>query len=372
MVVKRVLHLSRDDKFTDIGIRSFEKVLPNCNDLYIYTQKPLKYIKSKNTIINNKKEISLKILKTQFDCVVIHALDECWFKLIKEMPVNIPVIWIGWGYDYYDLLEFEGMLPKTKEIYEVLNKKEYFKSIFDGWKKIRKNKIKKDIIERINYFCPVLPDEYEIIKSSRNWSKFPQYIKFNYGSLEVDYLKGFMDGEIEGNNILVGNSAAPTNNHYEVFSLLSGIDFLSGKVMVPLSYGNDKYKKNIIGHGRYLFKENFEPLDVFMSINDYIKIIKSCKLVLMGHIRQQALGNIIIMIYLGAKVFLNPENPIYSYLKSQGIVVFNIYDFDQNELNGRLSDDEVALNRLILSKYWSEMENVNRVKLLVKTVFGNF
>lgn len=50
-----------------------------------------------------------------------------------------------------------------------------------------------------------------------------------------------------------------------------------------------------------------------------MRIIEGCSIVVMNHIRQQALGNIVIALCSGARVFLNPKSPINRAMKRMGI-----------------------------------------------------
>jgi hypothetical protein len=58
-----------------------------------------------------------------------------------------------------------------------------------------------------------------------------------------------------------------------------------------------------------------------MPLTDYLDLVSSCSYQVMNHIRQQGVGNILIMLYLGAMVFLLQENPCLSYFKEHGFVV---------------------------------------------------
>jgi dTDP-N-acetylfucosamine:lipid II N-acetylfucosaminyltransferase len=44
----------------------------------------------------------------------------------------------------------------------------------------------------------------------------------------------------------------------------------------------------------------------------------------MNHLRQQALGNVVIAGLRGARLFLNPDNPMTRWLHGQGVLVDDI------------------------------------------------
>lgn len=361
---EKILHLSPDDKFVDMALVYFEFLKPNLNTLFVYSVNQPTYVKSQATLVN-KKNILREFNKDEYSLIVIHSLLPVWFNFISKIPKDIPVVWVGWGYDYYDFMSNDLLLPKTEK---VTNK---FGLIYSFLRKIKKkylHKKKMKAIHRINYFSPVLSLEYEVIKSKLNFEKFPQYIYFNYGSLEKNFIRGYENKKIDGNNVLIGNSATDTNNHLEVFDLLKELEIQdSVKVICPLSYGNEYYKNFIVTTGEKAFKDNFEPLVNFIDIDTYINKIISCRVVIMNHIRQQAFGNIITMLYLGAKIFLRKENPIYIFLKNQGAIVYTIQDLEDNHslFYGDLSDIDVAKNRDILQLFISESAAIKKTQNII-------
>ena len=139
------------------------------------------------------------------------------------------------------------------------------------------------------------------------------------------------------------------------------------KIICPLSYGNETYKKNIINIGNNMLGERFEPLVEFMNIDDYISKIVSCKVVIMNHVRQQAFGNIITMLYLGAKVFLREENPIYIFLKNQGASVYSIHDLEKNNnlIYEELTDSDILKNQNILRDFISEDATIEKTRKII-------
>jgi len=361
----RVLHLSCDDKFTDIALRGFEKVLPNSNSLLVYSKRDLTFIKSQCEHIKNEDLILKNVLMYTFDLIVIHCLNECWVNLILQLPKDIKIIWLGWGYDYYDLIDIDLYLPLTKNI---VNKKSFLNLIKSKFKKNKKIERKKKAVGRINYFSPVLELEYYQVKKKFSGMEFPEYIDFNYGSLDVDFIKGFEGRRVNGHGILIGNSATYENNHLDIFDLLNRVCVKKYKFIVPLSYGVDKYGE--ILKNRVTDKENVIFLDNYMPLDDYINVIIECDNVIMGHIRQQALGNILSMLYLGAKVFLLERNPIYTYLKENGLYVYSIEELleDPTLIDIKIDITHIIENRKILAILWSEsifVEKINKITQLV-------
>ena len=116
-------------------------------------------------------------------------------------------------------------------------------------------------------------------------------------------------------NIQVGNSATPTNRHIEVLDLLKRFSNENIKVYVPLSYGDEKYKEEVIQYGKELFGDKFVPLIEFMDFEKYSEFLANIDIGIFNNNRQQAMGNICYLAYLGCKVYLAEDMPMWNYYK---------------------------------------------------------
>jgi len=372
---KVVIHLARDEKFIDMAIRSFER--NRCkNELYVYGDHVCKFIRSDiHGRISPFDSIFGRLAKKleHADLVVIHSLNEQWVNVILKLPLNVPILWLGWGGDYYHYIYPSGeylLLNKTKKIPSPkrISVKGVIKFI------LLKLFVHKNIyhaINRIDYFAPVLFNEYCMVKNTLKTNCFPKQVIWNYGNIEDDLLKGNLNESVNNNNILVGNSATATNNHIEAFNLLKKFDLKSRLIICPLSYGDELYLDAVSSKGKDSFNGNFEPLIEFIPVEEYIGKIKSCGFVLMNHVRQQAVGNIVIMLHLGAKVFLREENPVYSFLKEEGAVIYSIQELEENAylLDARLTIDEVMINKGVVYKHWSKSSSDEKTKKMLDEIF---
>ena len=176
-----------------------------------------------------------------------------------------------------------------------------------------------------------------------------KFLKFSYYPLEL--MLSSLNDRVNNNDILIGNSASLSNNHLEVFEKLNSLNLKESNIYCPLSYGDNIYAKEILRKGEFFFKDKFKPLLKFMEVKEYNTILKSCGIVIMNHYRQQAVGNVMTMLYLGAKVYLNKKNTLYHYLKRINVIIFSVED----ELNAEnkdafknLSIDEQNHNRKII------------------------
>ena len=228
--------------------------------------------------------------------------------------------------------------------------------------------LNKDVVRQaasgLNYFGVPYQEEFDYFADRRIIDQKCKYIPFTYYPLEF-ILRGNEKIKTNGNNILVGNSANYTNNHLEVFRILNKLGVEDRKIIVPLSYGDLQYGEYIYSEGLRLLRDNFVPLRTFIPLAEYTRKLQSCGIAIMNHYRQQAIGNILMMLWLGSKVYLSPSNTLYHYIKQIGIKVFSI---DQDLVSDNpdalinLSEGEANHNRIILKQEFSERVVVRRLR----------
>jgi dTDP-N-acetylfucosamine:lipid II N-acetylfucosaminyltransferase len=375
-----ILHLVVDDKFIDMAFNMFERVSPGNNEFMLVTQNDdFKYIKTAPiTKIAPEAFLSDKFIEKlgNYEFIIYHTLDSNKIELLKKVPQNIIILWIGWGIDYYYLTGRKLLLTKTSRLYFQLKLKEALKlGLKLSMRKIKTKMLKlilrnngemARIINRINYFAPVLKEDYDIVAES--FGEFrPKYLDWNYGNLEYDVI-GDDNIKVNGNNILVGNSATYENNHLEAYDLLKKLQLDQKKIISPLSYGagGQLYVNKIIEQGIKIFGDNFLPLTDFLNIDEYNRIVSSCSVVVMNHVRQQAVGNIIGMMVFGAKIFLRKENPVYGFFKNNGAVIYSMEELNNENIQSAMSQENIICNKSVLKKCWGRDILIKKTRNLIE------
>ncbi|WP_243708104.1 TDP-N-acetylfucosamine:lipid II N-acetylfucosaminyltransferase [Luteimonas arsenica] len=296
-------------------------------------------------------------------------------------------MWIGWGFDYYgrEFLEqgtfgptllSQNKLTPSRKSEQRARKRGVIKTFVAALLFGKRSAVSRDLLTRIDYFSPVLDWEYEQIKDNNPWFK-AAYLSWNYGTIEDDYWANRNVQCAQGRNILVGNSAAATNNHAEAFAQLFACSGTQDRrIVVPLSYGgNPAYVDQVLKIGREYFGERFVPLLEFQPKEEYFATLSSCGFVFMNHVRQQGLGNIVALLCMGAKVYLNSMNPLLSWLRTRGILIF---EFDPSASGGKCSAEEflpltvkeVQLNRERLISIWGRDVKRRKTKYVVDVLTG--
>lgn len=377
-----ILHIIPDDKFVPFLQGLFEEASPGESLWRVLTSKPNPTFAAQTDsmeVINFEYFGSEKFKKDlqAANCVVFHSLalsSRLKLLVLTRIPKNMPIVWRGWGFDYYDILQANGLrlvLQETNSLIESPNVtmrvpvKQFPRMVLRAissktiWK-IVDNKF----MARINYFSCCVPDDYVVLKRALPNFK-AQFLSLNYYSTEDIFLRGDSLQDLTGHDILLGNSAIPTNNHIEAMRVLSKLGMHGRRVVVPLSYGDMKYQEKIIQAGEEILGESFIPLTNYLSLPEYNQTVSGCGNLVMNHIRQQAMGNISSALLRGGKVFLRPENPIYKHYTRMGVKLFPFTDdITIADLDTPLDRDNVRRNKEIMMSIWSRAEGIKQAKAI--------
>jgi dTDP-N-acetylfucosamine:lipid II N-acetylfucosaminyltransferase len=369
----KILHLVVDDKFIDSAIREFELVRPGVHEFLILDARPPhRYLRSPSVRPISRAAWCDRVAQADVAAVVMHCLSVEHQPLLRDIPPGPKVIWIGWGYDYYGLASDafpEGLLlPKTTALEARLRGRSpgaapgsmqcselswarpYPKPSADAQAALR----------RVDYFSPVLQDEHGLVRRHQPTLR-AQYLRWNYGTVEDDMSLPGMAAGVDasgrarlGPNLLVGNSATSANNHLELFDCIRRhVDLAGRQLIVPLSYGDAAYRAHIERIGRQLFGDAFVPLVDFLPKDRYIELLTSCGHVMMNHVRQQALGNLVISGLLGARLHLNGRSPLGPWLRRAGI---SVSDVERPQMHPLTHSEAAAQAAVLRSEFGREAQ----------------
>jgi dTDP-N-acetylfucosamine:lipid II N-acetylfucosaminyltransferase len=349
------LHLSNDDKFFDYVIENCELVAPGKHAYFVKKKDDnIRFVKYKNVIsISSAQDFFSRVTDfSAFKIIYIHFLIGFSIDIVLGLPKNIKIVWIFWGADGYQLPRLRKylLLSHTQAILNELKtdtavtkfKRTIRRIVFGDQRKLR------SAVHRIDYCATWVEADYNLV---RHYNPRMKYIYFS--NYNIYQLTGFpsppthLDSE---DVVWVGNSGYPSNNHYEVFVLLSKVGW-QGRVICPLSYGDNQYIEKIIEIGKSFFGDRFKPLTEFMDKESYHGLLISSKFMVMNHTRQQGGGNTLTALWLGIPLFMNSMSTLFQTYKAWGLDVFSLEEF-----NGALQTRRVDVigNRSILLKYLGE------------------
>ena len=344
----RFLHLIPDDKFIDAAHGVFEEVSPGSHDYLCFGRSPLLYLHTfKPVRLELVRALEPRFLSTlsKYSAVFVHFLSDSARLIVASAPAATRFIWFGWGADFYHLIHArdELLLPKTRALLassrltsgkthntwirlarrlQPLMQPAMFFRLFTAQNELRRigrNAPRElTLINRFSAIATPIFEDFEAMCLQNPELRIP-FLDWNY------WVEGFNaynnPTSPSGNDILLGNSATPENNHLDALDILSQCLPAGRRIICPLNYGSQAYGDAIEQHGKALFGDRFVALREYMPSSSYTRVIEGCSVVVMNHIRQQALGNIVIALCSGAHVFLNSKNPINRAMRRMEVEV---------------------------------------------------
>lgn len=320
-----IVHIVNDDKFTRGYILFMIKSMKKWQHKFIVVsdKKKLKLDNYDNLIYLNKwSDINsgkIRQVLMQADKIIITGAF-----LIYEYAVLWPSeLWKKtsihfWGGDFYDLRDANNLKQSIS------------------------NSVKKALFKKADSFIFLIDGEYEKFVEITGIKK-KYFIAPMKGDPDEPKIAALREEKIktEGccTNIIVGNSATSSNGHEEVFKWIYKYNSENIKIFVPLSYGDENYGKKIIEIGKKMYGEKFVPMTEFMKKDDYKRFLCSMDIGIFNNNRQQAMGNISMMLGLGKKVYIRDDTNVWERYKNSGYYIFSV-----TKLDGETFDQFVYLD----------------------------
>ncbi|MCR5247154.1 MAG: TDP-N-acetylfucosamine:lipid II N-acetylfucosaminyltransferase [Paludibacteraceae bacterium] len=326
-----ILHIILDEKFTDDFITYINEQfdINKHHFAILASQEPMRYCESSTKYSNVsvlhksiREMVQLIYMCIKAEKIVLHSL------LIRYIPFVI------------------GFKLFARKLYVALWGGEIYNySVCSRFQ----NYIKHRILSRAKGITCELKEDYEFAKIiyKMNTKYFPCMM----------YLSNIVDDEDsriyetkkinEPPVVMIGNSADPRNNHYEIIDSLVKNKIVANYI-IPLSYGDRVYAQDVAKYANDHLKGNIRILFDFMPLDRYLELLKTVDVVVYAHKRQQALGNTFHMIAYGTKVYIDSSTTTFAWMKRNGIIVFSSDHIDGN-LSQPLTKDEMKRNSEIVS-----------------------
>lgn len=349
------LHLVTDEKITNRIIDNYEEALPGQN-LFVCFPSPWKMVKERENVILYKDEKDIESVDfSKFKNVLIHFLDETKMNFFEKYINHKPnCYWFVWGGDIYNgLLEFKGM----NIVYETkfIGFKQKLRILLNriGLKNNSQRKldfVKKHVTHMATkeypFFCRYIAKWISHCKVLENTVYYP-----------IDQVLGDLYGKsIQGDDILIGNSATYTNNHLYAFKYLSKCDNIRNRKSIAiLSYGSSdkKYVNHVNQKGKSYLGDGYSGLMDFLPLETYNKLMLNAEMVVYANWRQEAMGNLLVAFYLGSKVYLSKKSPLNDFFHKIGLVFYELETIPDT-FNEKLSEEQKAENRKIIVDHFSK------------------
>lgn len=336
-MAKKILHISGCDKFIPPFVEFIKEHFDFKQHEFLLTggMAEDKLIKANNVHLAKKGKLArlrhyFKVLikMHQADKVILHGLFDIYLVIILFFTPWLlkKCYWVMWGGDLYSY-----KLAKRNWNWKV---REFFR---------------RSVIKKMGYLVTYIKGDVQLARewygAKGEYCECIMYASNVYSEYKIPARRS------KTINILVGNSADPSNNHIEVLNKLLPYKNENICIYVPLSYGNQMHAQSVVNKGKGLFAKKFKPLTEFMPFDEYLKVLAEVDVAIFNHKRQQAMGNTITLLGLGKTVYIRSNTSQWKLFNDKSIVVG---DVDKMNLFDNLKVD----NNLNIVKEYFSMENL--------------
>lgn len=364
----KIIHCVFDEKFMKGAMDLFNSDTRH-NNTYVYIANKQRSFNAKYltregiSVIDDNDYLDML---PNYDVVILHSWFSASERTISKIPKKCIVVWLAWGFDLYN--PRNPMIPiclygdKTNPfVSSQKHRPIWAEKIIDGIRARYRNKA----LKRVDFFSGVYPYEYDLLKKHKSCFR-AKPLDFYYGSLNFfvsdDYSTTVNDCR---KDVIIGNSADPSNNHVEALTYLSKLSLQSDtRIIIPLSYGGSrKYTEWVKDYAQKLYPGIIKPLDNYMPIEEYTQLVSNCRIAIYAHRRQQASDNILMQIIYGANVFLSEESLALDHYRSLGVKIFSI----EHDLNSNFHDlckEDIINNRKIIANYYGQSSLLRRITIM--------
>lgn len=339
-----IVHLLIDEKFTSEFIslvdQEFNKLKKEHVFLIVTKHEVLRYeIKadvSKTFIRQDLKSLYILIrYLLKANRIIVHGLFNPYLiYLLWVTGVANKTIWAIWGGDLYDYNKEKG----------------FFKYV------------KRSLIRKLQGVTTPVDGDAQLARDIYGF-KGKYYPSMMYLSNVVNVTKddNTFDNPHSQYTILIGNSADSSNRHDYILNKIEDLNLNCTRLILPLSYGSQAYADKVEEKYKSIYGNHAVCLRMFMPKEEYLKLLSEVDVVLFAHNRQQGVGNLMQLINLGAKVYLEPHVTTYSWLKAKGVEVFD-FETLNSDIMEPLSIDQKRNNRRIIRSFANRDELVKSLK----------
>lgn len=291
-----------------------------------------------------------------FDLAFLYGLDKWKIDVVLGLDPGVKTAWRFFGQEIYGKHLENFLTSKTKKA----NRQSLLRSPGIYWQQkikpatcnflhVCKNlestsqtKTRKfnQAINRIDFFLGLCREEYDYLKKLH-----PHLPKFINIPLRKEF-KPIPESTFQLRNrekpplVIVGNSKYTHNNHLDIIETIENCENKQDyNFSLLFSYGTEnnytkKIRREISGKG------HFHLITEFMPIAEFDQLYKRASALIINSWRQSAAGSIFIAIKNGVKVYLHPDNPLYTWLTGAGLLLFEL-----NQLAGDLESGRIKLKK---------------------------
>lgn len=255
-------------------------------------------------------------------------------------------------FDNADIIIWHGFLFNTKHALLLYEPKYIKKSVWImrgidlyNWKKegkgaktIAVNHINRRIRENVPYIGAIFETDEPVYRNLFKGDAHCFFLPYPISESAFDEMEINRDSLPRKNGqtyVQIGNNSYKFNRHLDILDRIKHFNEENIRVIIPLNYGNDyknieaNYPKKVTDKATALFGTKAECLKRLVPVEKYNTLLCNVDVAIHGSARQNALGNLLRSLYMGNKVYLSKDNPMYEYFLSQGIKVYRMEDINE-------------------------------------------
>lgn len=288
-----------------------EKEIPILHRKYIFKIKFFNLFFLVKVMKKNQKIILHSIFNSR---IIIFLLFNPWF--LKKCN------WVIWGGDLYSYQK--PKITIKQKLYEFM---------------------RAFCIKRFGGIVFLTEGDYQLAKEWYN-TNAKEYFGMYINPVKKEYLDDIKIKEKKEIYIQIGNSADSSNNHTEIIDLLKKYKNENIKIFAPLSYGDKDYAFEVKKYGEEIFGDKFIAMMDFMKPEEYSEYLGSIDVLVFNHKRQQGLGNIYALVYLGKKIFIRSDISSWSFFEDTlDIKLADTLDIDKMKFENLMSNNYAVHNK---------------------------
>ena len=295
--------------------------------------------------VTGKSARTPRILRPKNIIAYIHALKKCEGIILhgafsaKHMLIlaRFPNLlskanWIVWGGDIY-----RHNSPSQ--------------SFHDRWAE----KLRVQLAPQFGYITTLTDRDYPLVKK---WYKVTgTCLKASYpvplqhpGTMEKLQTLGLQKHKTAKDtiNLVLGNSATETNCHFEALEMLKKYAEQRINLYLPLNYGFkgfEAYADKVIQAAQEIFGEkNVIAVRERMTGDEYVDFLSRMDVAVFNNNRQQAMGNIAILIACGAKVYIRQDTTMWQSYQEKGYHLESVSQINEEGYDAFIHYDEKIKN----------------------------
>lgn len=307
------------------------------------------------------------------DILWIHRYFKQFDGLLEKYRSRKTIIIQTWGPDYLQFCSSDWLGHQTRNFKlmeanvagRVSFVRQKYRNVY-WWLKDRRH---IQALRRVDAMAFVLPTEAAVgirelaLRNTVGWRLF-------YNGIPAFNWKGKPSSLV----VQIGNCSDLVQNHLDVISRMRESEEWDG-VLVPMSYGRGSslYLRTVDDRLKELRCKS-EVLQELLPIEEFSKRVSAVSLLVLGNIRQQALGNFALALSQGKTVALPPEGEVAKFCDTVGIEYLPWDKLRTMSVDDLFDYETCARNYERLTGVWSSESNskaLNSAVALHEAKFGN-